>query len=128
MIATIDHIVLTTADLKKCVDFYTRALGMQLEKFGEGRLALKFGTHKINLHEVGHEFEPKATLAKPGTLDICFLAEGPLDAVIQALRAHKVEIFLGPVPRTGAQFTLRSIYVRDPDGNLIEIAEQTAQY
>jgi catechol 2,3-dioxygenase-like lactoylglutathione lyase family enzyme len=127
VIATIDHIVLTTANLEQCVDFYTRVLGMRLEKFGEGRLALKFGTHKINLHEVGHEFVPKATLTKPGTLDLCFLAEGPLDAVIQALRAHNVDIFLGPVTRTGAQFTLRSVYVRDPDGNLIEIAEKAAE-
>ncbi len=124
MIASIDHIVLTTADLAQCLHFYCDVLGMQLQRFGENRTALAFGAQKINLHEVGKEFEPKASLAKPGTLDICFLAEGPLDAVIARLAAHQVPLLCGPVARTGARFALRSVYLRDPDGNLIEIAER----
>ena len=124
MIDHLDHIVLTTARTGECIDFYTRVLGMKLERFGEGRMALKFGKQKINLHEKGKEFEPKATLAAPGTLDLCFIAAVPLKDVIARLAACNVSIIEGPVMKTGAQGPIRSVYVRDPDGNLVEISEQ----
>ncbi len=127
MIDHLDHIVLTTAHTEQCIDFYTRVLGMKFERFGQqGRMALKFGKQKINLHEKGREFEPKATLAAPGTLDICFIAAVPLAEVIARLEAAKVAIIEGPVMKTGAQGPIRSVYVRDPDGNLVEISEQAA--
>ncbi|HEY6239858.1 MAG TPA: VOC family protein [Burkholderiales bacterium] len=124
MIDRLDHIVLTTARTEQCIDFYTRILGMKFERFGEGRMALKFGRQKINLHEKGKEFEPRATLAAPGTLDICFIAAVPLKEVVARLTACNVPIIEGPVMKTGAQGPLRSVYVRDPDGNLVEISEQ----
>jgi catechol 2,3-dioxygenase-like lactoylglutathione lyase family enzyme len=124
MIDHLDHIVLTTEHTEQCIDFYTRVLGMKFERFGEGRMALKFGGQKINLHEKGKEFEPKATLAAPGTLDICFIAAVPLGDVIARLVACKVPIIQGPVMKTGAAGPIRSVYVRDPDGNLVEISER----
>jgi catechol 2,3-dioxygenase-like lactoylglutathione lyase family enzyme len=124
MIDHLDHIVLTTARTGVCIDFYTRVLGMKLEYFGEGRMALKFSDQKINLHEKGKEFEPKATVALPGTLDICFIAAVPLAQVIARLAACNVPIIEGPVMKTGAQGPIRSVYVRDPDGNLVEISER----
>ena len=124
MIDHLDHFVLTTARTEQCIDFYTRVLGMKFERFGQGRMALKFGTQKINLHEKGKEFEPKATVAVPGTLDICFIAAAPLDEVVARLAACGVTIVEGPVMKTGAQGPIRSVYVRDPDGNLVEISEQ----
>ena len=125
MIARIDHVVLTTRHRERCIAFYTRVLGMRLETFGEGRIALRFGDKKINLHEAGREFEPKATHPTPGGLDLCFIASVPLDEVIRRLAAEAVPIELGPVPKTGATGPIRSVYVRDPDGNLVEIAEPT---
>ena len=102
-----------------------RALASErCQRFGEARMALKFGSQKINLHEKGREFEPKATLAAPGTLDICFIAAVPLEDVIARLAARNVPILEGPVMKTGAQGPIRSVYVRDPDGNLVEISEQ----
>jgi catechol 2,3-dioxygenase-like lactoylglutathione lyase family enzyme len=124
MIDHLDHIVLTTGRTEQCIDFYTRVLGMRLERFGEGRLALKFGGQKINLHEKGREFEPKASVAAPGTLDICFIASVPLKDVIARLVESGVPIIEGPVAKTGARGPIRSVYVRDPDGNLVEISEQ----
>lgn len=124
MIDHIDHIVLTTARTEQCIDFYTRVLGMKFERFGEGRMALKFGGQKINLHEKGREFAPRATLAAPGTLDVCFIAALPLKDVIARLVAAGVPIVEGPVAKTGARGPIRSVYVRDPDGNLVEISEQ----
>ena len=124
MIDHLDHIVLTTARTGECIDFYTRVLGMKFERFGEGRMALKFGGQKINLHEKGKEFEPRAALAAPGTLDICFIASLPLEEVIARLAACNVPIIEGPVMKTGAQGPIRSVYVRDPDGNLVEISER----
>jgi catechol 2,3-dioxygenase-like lactoylglutathione lyase family enzyme len=118
----IDHIVLTTRDLKGCIRFYTEILGMKLEKFSEGRLALKFGTQKINLHEWGKEFEPRAHVAAPGTLDLCFIASVPLEEVVKKLKAEKVPILEGPVKKTGAMGPMQSVYVRDPDLNLVEIS------
>ena len=123
MIRSLDHIVLTTSDLDRCIDFYTRVLGMKLERFGQGRLALRFGDQKINIHDKSTVAENYAAHPTAGSLDVCFLAEGPLDGVIAHLRAVGVPIELGPVKRTGARFTLRSIYLRDPDQNLIEISE-----
>jgi catechol 2,3-dioxygenase-like lactoylglutathione lyase family enzyme len=119
----LDHIVLTTARTEQCIDFYTRVLGMTFERFGEGRMALKFGGQKINLHEKGREFAPRATLAAPGTLDVCFIATLPLKEVIARLVAAGVPIVEGPVAKTGATGPIRSVYVRDPDGNLVEISE-----
>jgi len=119
----LDHIVLTTAHTGQCIDFYTRVLGMKLERFGEGRMALKFGGQKINLHEKGREFSPRATLAAPGTLDICFIASAPLKDVMARLASAGVPVIEGPVAKTGAVGPIRSVYVRDPDGNLVEISE-----
>ena len=126
MIDHIDHIVLTTRDKAACIRFYTEVLGMKLESFRtptEERLALKFGRQKINLHEWGREFEPRAHVAVPGSLDLCFIAAVPLEQVIQKLKHLKVDIIEGPVPKTGAVSKLRSVYVRDPDLNLVEISE-----
>ncbi len=125
MIDHIDHVVLTTRDREGCIRFYTQALGMQLEAFrtpaGE-RLALKFGSQKINLHEWGKEFTPRAHVAAPGTLDLCFIAAVPLEEVVRRLDAAGVPILEGPVMRTGATGPIRSVYVRDPDLNLVEIS------
>ena len=128
MIDHLDHLVLTTAREADCVDFYTRVLGMQLESFVGGtppveRRAFKFGNQKINLHVQGSEFEPKAHLPVPGALDLCFIASIPLDAVIERLAAAHWPVVEGPVLRTGATQKIRSVYVRDPDFNLIEISE-----
>ena len=128
MIDHLDHLVLTTARREACVDFYTRVLGMQLESFIGGtppveRQAFRFGQQKINLHVQGHEFEPKEDLPVPGALDLCFIAAIPLDQVIERLRAAAWPIVEGPVMRTGATQKIRSVYVRDPDFNLIEISE-----
>ncbi|MGL5810989.1 MAG: VOC family protein [Nocardioides sp.] len=128
MIDRLDHLVLTTTRREDCVDFYTRVLGMRLEKFIGGdppreRLALRFGDQKINLHVQGSEFEPHAHLPLPGALDLCFIATIPLDAVIERLRRHDWPIVEGPVMRTGATRRIRSVYVRDPDLNLIELSE-----
>ena len=128
MIDHLDHLVLTTARRDACVDFYTRVLGMQLESFIGGpppveRHAFKFGHQKINLHVQGSEFEPKAHLPVPGALDLCFIASMPLEQVIQQLQAAAWPIVEGPVMRTGATQKIRSVYVRDPDFNLIEISE-----
>ena len=126
MIDHIDHIVLTTRELNACIRFYTEVLGMKLERFRtptEERLALKFGSQKINLHEWGKEFEPRAHVAVPGSLDLCFIAAVPLDQVISRLNQLQVKILEGPVAKTGAVSKLRSVYVRDPDLNLVEISE-----
>lgn len=123
MIKSIDHIVITTANLERCLEFYTGVLGMQLERFGAGRLALRFGDHKFNVHPPGFDAGIKARTPTPGSLDICFLADVPLDEVVARLQGHGVPIEEGPIERTGARFAIRSVYVRDPDGNLIEISE-----
>ncbi len=124
MIDHLDHLVLTTIDLEACKDFYVRVMGMQLETFGSGRLAFKFGNQKINVHVRGHEFEPKAHLPVPGALDLCFIASTSLEEVIAHLQREQWPIVEGPVQRTGATGPIRSVYVRDPDLNLIEISEQ----
>lgn len=124
MIRTFDHVVLTTADLEKCLDFYTRVLGMKVERYGKDRIALKFGDHKFNVHPPGFDAGIKARAPTPGSLDLCFLADRPLDEVIAHLNQEKVRIEEGPVVRTGARFPIRSVYIRDPDENLIEISEK----
>jgi catechol 2,3-dioxygenase-like lactoylglutathione lyase family enzyme len=122
MIKSIDHIVLTTRDLDKCIAFYTQALGMRLESYGEGRIAFRFGDHKFNVHPPGFEASIKAHAPTPGSLDLCFLADCPLDDVIARLKQHGIPIEEGPSVRTGARFPIRSVYVRDPDDNLVEIS------
>ena len=124
MLASIDHIVLTTAQLDRCLDFYTRVIGMTVERYGAGRIALKFGAHKLNVHPPGFDASIKARVPTPGSLDLCFLADRPLDEVIEHLRQCAVPIEEGPSVRSGAQFPIRSVYLRDPDGNLIEISER----
>lgn len=123
MIASLDHLVLTTRDLDACVEFYTRILGMRLEPFGNGRLALIYGNQKINLHEYGREFEPKADKPTPGSLDLCFLVDRPLEEVIATLQSFGVVIIEGPVERTGARCKILSVYIRDPDNNLLVLSE-----
>lgn len=128
MIDHLDHLVLTTCDEAACVDFYTRVLGMTLESFVGGtppvtRKAFRYGVQKINLHVRGHEFEPKAHLPVPGALDLCFIASVPLEQVMSRLQAAAWPIIEGPVMRTGGTQKIRSVYVRDPDLNLIEISE-----
>jgi len=126
MIDHVDHIVLTTRDKDACIRFYVEVLGMKLERFrtpNEERLALKFGAQKINLHEWGKEFVPRAHVAVPGSLDLCFIAAIPLSDVVKKLQQHKISILEGPVAKTGAMGPMQSVYVRDPDLNLVEISE-----
>jgi catechol 2,3-dioxygenase-like lactoylglutathione lyase family enzyme len=123
-VRAIDHVVLTVRDVERTLSFYERALGMTPVSFGEGRRALAFGDQKLNLHQAGREFEPKAAAPTPGAIDLCLLTDEPLEHVIDHLRAAGVTIELGPVAKTGARSALRSIYFRDPDGNLIEVANE----
>jgi catechol 2,3-dioxygenase-like lactoylglutathione lyase family enzyme len=120
-IDALDHLVLTVADVDASCAFYERVLGMRTVSFGAGRKALAFGTQKINLHRHGHEFEPKAERPTPGSADLCFVTATPLAEAMAHLRACGVELLEGPVPRTGARGPIVSVYVRDPDRNLIEI-------
>lgn len=120
----LDHLVLTVRDLDATLDFYTRVLGMAPVTFAGGRRALAFGSQKINLHVQGKEFEPKADHPTPGSADLCFLTRVPLAAVQQHLATCGVPIVEGPVQRTGAQGPILSVYVRDPDQNLIEVANR----
>ena len=121
-ITNIDHIVLTVKNIKKTVRFYESVLGMVGESFGQGRMALKFGGQKINLHEHGKEFEPKADKPTPGSLDLCFLTNAKLEVVMKHVKSKGVKIIKGPVARTGATGPIMSFYFRDPDKNLIEVA------
>jgi len=123
-IRAIDHVVLTVRDVERTVSFYQKALGMEAVSFGEGRRALAFGEQKLNLHQAGREFEPKAEVPTPGSVDLCLLTDEPLDEVVAHLRRSGVAIEVGPVAKTGARRPLRSIYFRDPDGNLIEVANE----
>jgi catechol 2,3-dioxygenase-like lactoylglutathione lyase family enzyme len=118
----LDHLVLTVADLDATTGFYRRVLGMEAVTFKGGRRALAFGTSKINLHQVGHEFEPKAAHPGAGTADLCFIVDEPIEQVRAELIASGVEIEEGPVERTGATGPILSVYLRDPDGNLIELS------
>ena len=121
-INAIDHLVLTVKDIEITVEFYRSVLGMEVETFGEGRIALKFASQKINLHQQGKEFEPKAESPTPGSGDLCFITETPLAEAMEQVRKLGVEIIEGPVDKTGAQGVIVSFYFRDPDLNLIEVA------
>src|SRR5919107_4135887 len=120
----LDHLVRTVADVGRTRDFYERVLGMEPVVFGEGRHALAFGSQKINLHEAGREFEPKAAVSPPGSADLCYLANASVAEVAEHLRANGVEILEGPVRRTGATGPIKSVHFRDPDRNLIEVASR----
>lgn len=118
----LDHLVLTVASIEATCEFYSRVLRMEVSRFGEGRTALHFGRQKINLHEVGNEFVPRAARATPGSGDLCFISATPLEQVIAHLRECGVETIEGPVAKTGATGPIRSVYFRDPDDNLIEVS------
>ena len=122
MITRIDHLVLTVRSIEVTCEFYSRALGSEVITFGQGRKALAIGQQKINLHEVGKEFEPKALSPTPGSGDFCLITDTPVNEVYEHLRLLNIAIEDGPVARTGAMGPIRSIYFRDPDGNLIEIS------
>lgn len=124
-IRTLDHLVLTVRDLEATRRFYVGALGMELRTFGPGRHALHFGGQKINLHIGGREFEPKADRPTPGSADLCFLIEARVEDAAARLETLGYPVIEGPVQRTGAGGPIRSIYTRDPDGNLIELANVT---
>lgn len=118
----LDHFVLTVKSIAATCEFYRTVLGMEVVAFGAGRKALRFGSQKINLHEAGNEFEPKAHRPTPGCADLCFIARTPLAEVIEHLQRCRIEIIEGPVERTGATGQLLSVYFRDPDLNLIEVS------
>ena len=122
MIEKIDHLVLTCYSIERCVDFYARILGMEAITFKNNRRALVFGHEKINLHEYGKEFEPKAHLPVPGSLDLCFIVSKSIPEVLSHLAENHVDVLEGPVERTGALGSIVSVYIRDPDLNLIELS------
>ncbi|MFG0587249.1 VOC family protein [Acinetobacter sp. YQ_14] len=121
-ISHLDHLVLTVADIETTCQFYQSALNFEVITFAENRKTLQFGTQKINLHQAGKEFEPKALKPTAGSADLCFIAETPLDQVIAHLQAQNIDIVEGPIERTGAMGKILSVYLRDPDQNLIEIS------
>ena len=118
----IDHIVITVKDIGLTCQFYSEVLGMNIVSFEEGRKALTFGDSKINLHEIGKEFEPKALRPTPGSVDLCLITNDSLELVLKHLENQGVKVIEGPVQRTGASGTIKSVYINDPDGNLIEIS------
>jgi catechol 2,3-dioxygenase-like lactoylglutathione lyase family enzyme len=118
----IDHLVLTVKDIEESVSFYQSVLGMEKVIFGESRVALSFGNQKINLHQLGSEFEPKANNVKSGNADLCFIITTPIGSAIEHLNSCDVTVIEGPVSRTGAKGKVESVYFRDPDGNLIEVS------
>ena len=124
---SLDHLVLTVKDIDATIAFYTRSFGMTSVSFAQGRKALAFGVQKINLHQQGSEFVPKARHPTPGSADLCFLSTVPLDEIVAHLKRCGVDIVEGPVRRTGAQGPSLSVYVRDPDMNLIEVANRVAE-
>ncbi len=121
-IKNLDHLVLTVKNIQTSIDFYTNILGMQAVQFANNRYALTFGNQKINLHQQHDEFEPKAKHPKSGSADLCFIIEGDLNDVITHLHKHTIAIELGPIERTGALTRIMSIYIRDPDENLLELS------
>lgn len=122
----VDHIVLTVFDIDRTLDFYSRVLGMEAVTFAGGRRGLAFGRQKLNLHQAGREFEPKALRPAPGAIDICFIAQTPLEQVIEELKSAGVTVIEGPVDKTGALGPMKSVYFRDPDGNLVEVSNYPA--
>ena len=121
-ITGLDHIVLTVADMERSCDFYRKVLGLEVTLFEGGRRALSFGQQKINLHQAGAEIKPNAASAAPGSGDLCFVTDTPIDEVVETLALYLVDIVHGPVAQNGARGAMRSVYFRDPDGNLIEVA------
>ncbi|MCA6066506.1 VOC family protein [Chryseobacterium sp. RG1] len=121
-IKNIDHLVLTVADIDKTVEFYTQVLGFEVVTFGDNRKALTFGNQKINLHQKGKEFEPKAEHPTSGSADLCFISSTDVYEVVEELKQKNVEIIEGIVERTGALGKIKSVYFRDPDLNLIEVS------
>ena len=121
----IDHIVMTVKSIEKTLEFYCNVIGMQEITFGKGRKALICGQQKINLHEAGKEFEPKAARPTPGSIDLCILSETPLSTIQKELEKKGIVIIEGPVQRTGAKGKILSLYIRDPDENLIEISNDS---
>lgn len=118
----IDHFVLTVASIQATCDFYSRVLGMSVVTFGQGRKALVFGSQKINLHEIGKEYQPKADVPTAGSADFCLITDTPIEEVSKHLEACGVPVAEGPVVRTGALGAIRSVYLRDPDQNLVELS------
>jgi catechol 2,3-dioxygenase-like lactoylglutathione lyase family enzyme len=118
----IDHIVLTVRDIDQTIEFYCNVFGMTEVTFGDNRKTLKFGKQKINLHPQPSDITPKANQPTPGAMDICFITQSPIDSIVDSLQKHDINIELGPVQRQGAQGNITSVYIRDPDDNLIEIA------
>jgi catechol 2,3-dioxygenase-like lactoylglutathione lyase family enzyme len=127
MIAGIDHFVLTVRSVETSCDFYQRVLGMRRLDEPNRPTALLFGSQKINLHQVGRTFEPKAMAPTPGSGDFCLVAAVPLAEICASLEANGVAVEVGPVERTGARGSMTSVYFRDPDGNLVEVSEYPAQ-
>ncbi|OQW70397.1 MAG: VOC family virulence protein [Proteobacteria bacterium ST_bin11] len=123
-IDSLDHLVLTVKDVDNAVSFYSKALGMDVVTFGNNRKALSFGSQKINLHQQGKEFEPKAQRPTPGSADLCFLTSIPLEDVLIHLKTCGIDVIEGPVQRTGATGPIISVYFRDPDHNLIEVSNR----
>jgi catechol 2,3-dioxygenase-like lactoylglutathione lyase family enzyme len=123
-IDSLDHLVLTVRDIDQTIAFYVGVLGMREEAFGDGRRALHFGDQKLNLHQVDAPIEPNAAHATAGSADLCFLTRTPVEGVVRVLEEHGIDVEQGPVERAGATGGLLSVYVRDPDGNLVEIANQ----
>ena len=121
-ILNLDHIVLTVREIANTVEFYESVLGMSQEIYDDGRIALKFGNQKINLHEYGKETEPKASQPIPGSEDLCFITDTKIEVAMESVKSKEIYILEGPVKRTGATGSIISFYFRDPDGNLIEIA------
>lgn len=121
-ISHLDHFVLTVADIPTTTNFYEKVLGMKAVSFGAGRIALEFGHQKINLHQLGNEFEPKAQNVRVGSADLCFITDTVLSDAMKHVENQGVTIMEGPVKRTGAQGVITSFYFRDPDGNLIEVS------
>ena len=121
-ITHIDHLVITVKDINKTIRFYESVLGMEKEMFGEGRVSLKFGNQKINVHQKGNKFEPRAKIPTPGSADLCFITDTEISQTIEHIKSKGIEIIEGPVERTGAEGPILSIYFRDPDSNLIEVA------
>jgi catechol 2,3-dioxygenase-like lactoylglutathione lyase family enzyme len=126
-ITHLDHLVLTVEDIDRSIRFYESVMGMSAETFGENRKALIFGSQKINLHEYGNEFEPKAQTPLPGSADLCFITDTDLMLAMEHVQSQGISILEGPVERTGACHKLRSFYFRDPDGNLIEVANEIVE-
>ncbi|CAI3152215.1 Virulence protein [Acinetobacter calcoaceticus] len=121
-ISHLDHLVLTVADIENTCNFYQTVLGFEVITFKGNRKALKFGHQKINLHQLGNEFEPKALHPTSGSADLCFISETPISEVVTHLNQLNIQIEEGPVERTGAMHPILSVYIRDPDQNLIEIS------